>query len=300
MSLIKEAKIIKKNTVMTMITNAFLAVIKLLAGIFGRSSVLISDAINSIGDIATNVVVYISAIFSRKEKDNDHPYGHEKFDSIIAIFLGVAIAITAFEVGKAAVNKFIDLVFNDVAIEIPAWYTLAAAILTILVKEVLFRITIKDAKTAKSSALTAQAWDHRSDTIASFGASIGILGAMFGFGFLDPIASFIIALFILRLAIKIIISGVSQVVDQSADESVEQAIRDIIESYQEVCGIDMIKTRQFGLKIYVDLEICLDYKLTLEAAHAIAEKIHDQIESDIPEVLHCMIHINPSYKKQKN
>lgn len=300
MNLKTEAKIIKKNTVITMITNFLLAAMKLLAGIFGRSSVLISDAINSIGDMATNVVVYVSAIFSRKEKDDEHPYGHEKYDSIIAIFLGIAIAITAFEVGKAAVVKFIDLVFNDVAIATPAWYTLVAALLTILVKEVLFRITIKDAKKAKSSALTAQAWDHRSDTIASFGASIGILGAMLGIGFLDPVASFIIALFILRLGIKIIASGVSQVVDQAADESVEQAIRKIVESYPDVCEIDMIKTRQFGLKLYVDLEICLDYNMTLEEAHEIAESIHDQIEDEIPDVLHCMIHVNPSYKKQKS
>lgn len=298
MGLKAEEKIIKKNTVFSIIVNTFLAIIKLFAGIFGKSSVLISDAINSIGDILTNIVVYISAIFSRKEQDKDHPYGHEKIDSIISIFLGVAIIITAFEVGQGAVLKLYDYIVNGTVIPNPKWYALAAALLTILVKELLFRKTIKAAKISRSSALTAQAWDHRSDTYTSFGASIGIIGAMFGIAYLDPIASFIIALFILKLGFKIILTGVSQVVDKAADPIVEENIKTIVNKYEQVKSIDMLKTRLFGLKIYVDLEIGISYNLSLEAAHAIAEKIHNEIEASIPDVLHCMIHINPSYPEK--
>ncbi|MBN2540946.1 MAG: cation transporter, partial [Bacilli bacterium] len=127
MDIKQEQKIIKNNTIFTMISNAFLAVMKLLAGIFGQSGVLISDAINSIGDIATNIVVYISAIFSRKEQDEKHPYGHEKYESIISIFLGVAIVITAVLVGKNAILKLIDYFANGVAIDVPKWYALGAA-----------------------------------------------------------------------------------------------------------------------------------------------------------------------------
>jgi len=126
MNIKEEGQIIKNNTIFTMIVNSFLAVMKMIAGIFGNSSVLISDAINSIGDIATNIVVYISAIFSRKEKDKKHPYGHEKYDSIISIFLGVAIIITAFEVGKMAVLKLYDFLANGILIDTPKWYALAA------------------------------------------------------------------------------------------------------------------------------------------------------------------------------
>ena len=298
MSLKQEEVIIKKNTILTINVNAFLAVMNLLAGIIGASSVLITDAINSIGDILTNIVVYVSALFSKKEKDNDHPYGHEKYDSIISIFLGIAIIVTAIEVGKNALILLYDMIYNSVTIPVPMWYTLAAAILTIAVKELLFRKTISDAKKAKSSALTAQAWDHRSDTIASFGATIGIIGAMFRFGYLDPIASVIIAAFILRLGIKIIFTGVNQVVDKAADPEVAEQIQKIVEKYPEVKSIDEIKTRMFGLKIYVDLEIGLDYKLSLEKSHEIAEKIHDEIENSIPDVLHCMIHVNPYYSKK--
>lgn len=295
MSLKQEEKIIKNNSTLTIIANTFLAIMKILAGIFGRSSVLITDAINSIGDILTNVVVYISAIFSRKEKDNDHPYGHEKIDSIISIFLGVAIILTAFEVGKNAAILLYDIIFNGATVPNPKWFALAAALLTIVVKELLFRKTIKDAKKAKSSALNAQAWDHRSDTIASFGATIGILGAMFGLGILDPIASLIISVFILRLGIRIIIQGVNQVVDKAADPMIIEEIETIINKYTDVKKIDDIKTRMFGMKIYVDLEISLDYNLTLEKSHDIAEKIRDEIENYIKDVLNCMIHVNPFY-----
>ncbi len=298
MDIKQEATIIKKNTIFTMITNALLAAMKLLAGIFGNSGVLISDAINSIGDIATNIVVYISAIFSRKERDRKHPYGHEKYDSIISIFLGVAIVITAFEVGRGAINKLIDYFINDIPIDVPKWYALAAALLTIAVKEFLFRKTKSDAKKARSSSLMAQAWDHRSDTIASFGASVGILGAMFGLGFLDPIASVLIAVFIFRLGYRIVFAGISQVVDQAADPNIEEQIKEIVDQCPEVRSLDLIKTRMFGMKIYVDLEIGLDFSLTLEEAHRIAEWVHDQVEEKIPDVLHCMIHVNPNYKKK--
>ena len=297
MDIKQEATIIKKNTVFTMFANGFLAIMKMLAGIFGNSGVLISDAINSIGDIATNVVVYISALFSRKEKDEKHPYGHEKYDSIISIFLGVAIIITAIGVGKAAIEKLYDYFVNGVDIISPKWFALGAAILTIAIKEFLFQKTKREAKQSRSSALMAQAWDHRSDTIASFGAVIGITGAMLGQGYLDPIASIVIALFILRVGYKIVLSGVSQVVDESADPEVVKLIEDIVNKHSEVKSIDMIKTRMFGMKIYVDLEIGLDHTLTLEEAHDIAETIHDEIEGEITEVIHCMIHVNPNYKK---
>jgi cation diffusion facilitator family transporter len=282
-----------------MIVNSILAICKMLAGILGQSSVLITDAINSIGDVATNIVVYISAIFSRREKDKDHPYGHEKYDSVISIFLGIAILYTAYEVGRAAIEKLYDFFVNGTAIPSPAWYTIIVAFVTIVVKELLFRKTKKDAKLAKSSALLAQAWDHRSDTIASFGAALGIAGVWLGFGFLDPIISIVIAVFILRLGIKIINSGINQVVDQAADDLTVEKIKEIADKYKEVKSIDEIKTRKFGMKMYADLEIGLDYSLTLEAAHNIAEQLHDEIEQKIPDILHCMIHVNPYYKDNK-
>ena len=289
----KEAKIIKQNTILTIIANAFLALIKLLGGIIGNSSVLITDAINSLSDIATNLVVFVSARFSKNEKDKTHPYGHDNFDSMISIFLGVALIITAFEVGKNAVVKLYDMIFNNLVVDSPAYYTIIIVFITLVIKELLYRKTKKDAKKAASQALLAQAWDHRSDTITSIGALIGIIGAMLGFGYLDPIASLFIVFFILRLGFIIVKTGVSQVVDESAsDEQVEQ-IKTIIRNHKEVITIDEIKTRQFGVRYYVDIEISLNQNLSLEEAHNISEKIHDDIEDSLSDVLHCMIHVNP-------
>ena len=289
----QEEIIIKKNTFLTIIANGFLAIIKLLGGILGNSSVLITDAINSIGDIATNLVVFVSAKFSKREKDESHPYGHDKFDSMISIFLGIALILTAFEVGKNAFVKLYEVIFNDLVIDIPAWYTILIVFITLIIKELLYRKTKVDAKKANSQALLAQAWDHRSDTLTSIGALVGILGAIFNLGFLDPLASLFILFFILKLAIKVIKTGVSQVVDESADDEQVQAIKKIVKNNKNVISIDEIKTRMFGVKYYVDLEISLDKNLSLEEAHFIAEEVHDEIEDKLSGVIHCMIHVNP-------
>jgi cation diffusion facilitator family transporter len=290
----KEAKIIKNNTILTIIANGFLAVIKLVGGILGNSSVLITDAINSISDIATNLVVFVSAKFSKKERDASHPYGHDKFDSMISIFLGVALIITVFEIGKNAFKTLYDLIFNDLVIPEPAYYTIIIVGVTLITKELLYRKTRKDAKKANSQALMAQAWDHRSDTFTSIGALIGIIGALFGMGYLDPIASLFICFFILKLGYRIVKTGVSQVVDESASDEQVNEIKKIVKSNSAVISIDEIKTRLFGVKYYVDLEISLDKNLSLLEAHKIAEKIHDEIEDTLNDVIHCMIHVNPS------
>ena len=298
MNIQKEEKIIKKNTIFTLIINVILSVVKMVAGILGHSTVLISDAINSLGDVGTNIIVYISAKFSRKGVDSKHPYGYEKYESIISIFLGIAIIYSAYEVGLNAIRKLYDYFVNGVRPSfIPAWYALLVAIVTIIIKEYLFRKTKKDAKIARSSALMAQAWDHRSDTIVSFGAVIGIVGAMLGYSYLELIASIIIAVFIFILGYKIIVTGVSQVVDKSAGTIICNRIKEVVKKHKEVKRLDEVKTRMFGMKLYVDMEIGLDYNLSLEEAHEIAERVHKAVEDEIPEIIHCMIHVNPYFKK---
>ncbi|MDA3932073.1 MAG: cation diffusion facilitator family transporter [Tenericutes bacterium] len=294
----EEETIIKKNTILTIIMNTLLAIAKIIGGVLGGSAVLVADGIQSVADIATNIVVFISAIFSKKDKDKTHPYGHEKFDSMVSIFLGFALLITAFQLGKDAAVRFYEMVFENAEVIKPMWYTWVIALMTIVVKELLFRKTTVDAKKARSQALMAQAWDHRSDTIVSFGSIIGIVGAIYGIGFLDPLASMVIALFIFRLGYKIIKTGVSQVIDESANDEQISKIKELVNENDKVRSIDEIKTRMFGLSIYVDLEISLDAHLSLEKAHQISEDIHDYIEKEMPDVIHCMIHVNPHEEGQ--
>jgi len=289
-----ESRIIIRTTIKIMVMNAFLAIMKIVVGIFGKSTALISDAVNSVSDILTNLVVMISGKFSHKGSDKDHPYGHEKYDSMVSVLLGFAILVTAFEIGKGAVNVLYNYFKYGTEITPPHFVALIAALLTVGMKEYMYHFTKSSALKAHSSSLRAQAMDHRSDELASFGAFVGIGGSILGYHFLEPIASLIICFFVAKVGFEIIKDGVSQVVDQSVDDTTIKEIENVIYSFQEVLRIDDLRTRQFGMKMYIDLEIELNRELTLWAAHEIAERVHDKIEQEIPNVLHCMIHVNPS------
>ncbi len=290
-----EKRIIRKTTFWATVLNFLLAVMKILTGIFGRSTALISDAVNSIGDVATAIAAMVAALFARKEKDADHQYGHEKYESMVSVFIGVALIISAFEIGKNAVFAIYRFIAEGAVIEPPSYVALIAAFATILVKEIMYRFTKKAAHKASSPALAAMAWDHRSDEFSSAGVVIGILGAMLGLTVLEPIASIAICLLIVRTGFRIIKMGFSGVVDQAADPATVAKIENVVREHPGVVKIDELKTRMFGMKLYVDLEIAVSNRLSVSQAHRIAEAIHDRIESELPDVKHIMIHVNPEH-----
>jgi cation diffusion facilitator family transporter len=293
-----EQKIIVKVSFWTIVLNALLAVMKIITGIIGKSSAILSDAVNSISDVASALVVMITGRLSRKEKDKDHPYGHEKYESLISVFLGFALLITAFEIGKAGVETIYAYFVNGTPIVVPNYVALIAAVMTIVVKEGMYLFTRRNAKKAQSPALFAMSLDHRSDEFASFGAILGIGGAMLGLSVLEPIASIVICLFIVRLGFKIIGVGVSQVIDQAADEVTVARIKEITAAQPGIKHLDDLKTRMFGMRLFVDMEIAVSPKLTILEAHHISHLLHDEIEAKIPNVKHCMIHVNP-YKTEE-
>lgn len=293
MTLENERRIITKTTGITLILNGLLGIGKLIVGLFGKSTALVTDSINSFSDVFTNCFVLVTGRMSRKEVDDKHPYGHERFDSMVSVLIGIVLIVTAVEIIKSAGMMLYGYLFEDLTIATPHWMALFVAVATILVKEILYQITRRTGKKAASSALQAMALDHRSDELASLSVLVAVGGSMLGWAFLEPIASIIIALFIARLGLRVIQTGFSQVVDESIDQDTIREIRKIISSYKEVLGIDLLKTRQFGLKYYIDLEIGLKAGMSLFDAHAIATKIHDEIEQKIPLVKHCMIHVNP-------
>ncbi|PKK97628.1 MAG: hypothetical protein CVV56_05510 [Tenericutes bacterium HGW-Tenericutes-1] len=290
----KEALIIKKTTAWTMFLNFILLVMKLIAGIFGKSTALISDAVNSAGDVGTAFFVMITGKMSRKDNDDDHQYGHEKYESMVSVFLGVALIITVIEIAKSAIKTIYDYFALGVPIEKPTILALFAAVLTIVIKEGMYQFTKVASKKANSPSLNAMAWDHRSDEFSAFGVVIGIGGAMLGIVVLEPIASLVICVLILKVAIKIIKVGISQVVDQAADVETIEEIKNVVSSQEGVLALDDLKTRIFGAKLYVDIEIAVDSELSLKLAHEIAEKVHDEIEAKIENVKHCMVHVNPA------
>jgi cation diffusion facilitator family transporter len=294
----KEAMIIKKTTIWTMILNLFLMIMKITAGIIGRSTAIISDALNSAGDVGTAFVVMLAGKYSRKERDEEHPYGHEKFESMVSVFLGLALIVSAFEIGKAAVMNIYGFAFEGLSLEKPTIVALIAAIMTIFIKELMYHFTKRNAKVANSPSLSAMAWDHRSDQFSALGVVVGVGGAMLGIAVLEPIASVLICFMILFLGIRIIKVGISQVVDQATDPLTLEDIRKLVLDEPGVESLDDLKTRIFGAKLFVDLEIGIRSDLSVQEAHDIAQKLHDTIEEKIPNVKHCMVHVNPSIQEK--
>jgi len=290
----KEAKIIKKTMIWTMILNLFLFLMKIIVGVIGKSTAIISDAVNSGGDVATAFFVMIAGKYSRKDIDEDHQYGHEKYESMVSVFLGFALILSALEIAKVAIKTIYNYVINDVPIEKPTFIVLIAAVLTIVVKEAMYHFTKHAAKKAMAPSLDALAWDHRGDQLSALGVVIGVGGAMLGVVILEPIASLIICAFILILAFRIIKTSVSQVVDQAADNETVEQIKQIIGQQKDILCIDELKTRIFGAKLYVDIEISVDPNISLIQSHSIAEKLHEDIEKEIQNVKHCMVHVNPA------
>lgn len=282
-------KIIYKVSINTVIINFLLTAIKLIAGLFGNSMALISDAIHSASDVLSTFVVMIGAKLSNKKADEKHPYGHEKFECVAAIVLSLMLFATAIAIG---VYGFRCVLCGNIIIpdKITAW----AAGLSIIVKEWMYRYTQKAAKKINSTSLYADAWHHRSDALSSIGSLVGVLGAMCGFPVLDPIASFVICIIIIKVAYNILRTSLAQVIDSAAPAEVEQQIRQIISSYGDIQGIDMLKTRLFGSKIYVDIEVQIDKSMSFADVHSLIHQLHDEIESSNTSIKHCMIHANPT------
>ena len=279
-------------SLVSMITNVVLTLLKLAAGLLAHAGAMISDAVHSASDIFSGLIVLLGVKISTKEPDEQHPYGHERYECVAALLLSGILAVVGGAIGIGAVK---DIISGKTA-EIPGLLALIAAVVSIAVKESLFWYTRGYAKKYRSTALHAEAWHQRSDALSSIGALIGIAGARMGVPVMEPIASLIIALFILRVAIRIFKEAIDQMVDHSCNEEAEEAFRTTALEQPGVMGVELLHTRQFGNKIYVDLEIAADPNLTLAAAHEIAEDVHDAIEKTFPEVKHIMVHVKPAKK----
>lgn len=284
-----------KVSTISIVANFILTVLKLLAGVIAHSGAMISDAIHSASDVFSTIVVIIGIKISRKESDKDHPYGHERLECVAAIVLATILAATGLGIGYSAVTKILAGNYENLAV--PGILALVAAIVSIIVKEAMYQYTKLYARKIDSSALMADAWHHRSDALSSVGALIGIAGARMGFPILDPVASAVICIFIEKAAYDIFMDAVDKMVDKACDEETETALRECATRQEGVLGIDLLHTRVFGNKIYVDIEIEADGELTLTKAHAIAERVHDAIEKNFPKVKHIMVHVNPVAEK---
>ena len=263
-----------KVSMVSIIGNAVLSLLKFLAGIFAHSGAMISDAVHSASDVFSSIIVIIGVKLSTREADKEHPYGHERFECVAAIVLAVVLLVTGLLIGRNALEQIISRDFSSS--EAPGLLALVAAVVSIVSKEAMYWYTRYYAKKLDSGALMANAWHHRSDALSSIGALIGIVFARMGYRIIEPIASLVICLLILKATYDIFKDAISKMVD-SGDETVEQEIRELALQQKDVLGVDLIHTRVFGNRIYVDIEICADGQMSLEDSHAVAERVHDVI-----------------------
>lgn len=286
-----ENKAIKKMSWVGVVGNTVLATFKLFAGILGHSGAMVSDAVHSFSDVFATFIAIVGVKISKKTKDNDHQYGHERIECVASLFLGLTLFVTGALIGKSGV---INIVTKSYVVQsVPSLIALVAAIISIVTKEAMFWYTRHYAKLINSTAFMADAWHHRSDGFSSVGSLIGIGGSMLGFPIMDSIASVIICVFILKVAFDISLDSIKKMLDTSCGKEYEEKLSKLILSNPEVLEIDLLQTRQFGSKVYVDLEIAVDEKKSLLEAHEIAENVHNCVEENYLEIKHIMIHVNP-------
>lgn len=276
----------------SIVVNLALALAKLAAGLLARSGAMVSDAVHSASDVFSTFVVMLGVKLSAKASDREHPYGHERLECVAAIVLAVVLLITGLFIGYEGLRKIVGTASGPLVV--PGPLALAAAVVSIAVKEAMFWYTRRCAKQIDSSALMADAWHHRSDALSSVGALLGIAGARLGFPVLDPLASVVICVFIGKAAADIFLDAVGKMVDRSCDEETEAAIRDCALAHEQVVRVDLLRTREFGSRIYIEMEIAVDGSVPLTEAHAVAERVHDDVEAAFPKVKHIMIHVNPA------
>jgi len=292
-----EQKIAMKTGRNSILVNILLAGFKLVAGIVGHSAAMVADGVHSITDLISTVVVLIGIKMAGQKPDKDHPYGHERFECVATLILSALIASVGIGIGWIGLQRVVAGHYEDIAI--PTVLALIAAVVSIGVKEGLFWYVRWKAKKIDSSALMADAWHSRADGLSSIGSLIGIAGARMGFPILDSIAAMVICLFILKTAFSISKDAIGRMTDRACDDETVAQIQESILKQDSVRGIDKLKTRLVGNRIYVDVEISVDANATLKEAHDIAHQVHDAIEGGFPKVKHCMVHVNPEEAKVK-
>lgn len=276
----------------SIIVNLLLSAGKLLTGIIGHSSAMISDAVHSASDVFSTVVVMIGVKISSRESDKNHQYGHERLESVAALLLAAILAVTGFGIGYSGIRTIV-LEEKGAAITVPTMLPLVAAVVSIIAKEAMYWYTLRASIAINSGALKADAWHHRSDALSSVGSFVGILGAKLGYPMMDSIASVVICAFILKAAFDISRDAIGKMTDEACDDKTVEAIASVAKRQDGVMRLDDIKTRMFGNKAYVDIEISVDGEMKLWEAHQIAEQVHDEIEKNFAAVKHCMVHVNP-------
>lgn len=285
-----------KVTIQAIIWNIILTVIKIIAGFLGKSNAMIADGLHSASDIISSVGVLIGNYVSATPQDKEHNYGHEKAETLVSFILSLLLIFVSITIGVEAFKSL----FNLDKLQIPTILPLIVSVISVLIKEYQYRITIKIANKINSPALKADAWHHRSDALSSVAAFVGIGGSMLGFKALDPVASIVVALFVANVGIDILRNSVNELMDLSIDEEQSNQIIKIAENTEGVRKLGELKSRKHGAMAYIDLTICVEGKLTVIEGHDIAHRLEKQIINDMEFVKGITVHVEPCVEDCKN
>lgn len=291
----KREKEIYKVTLVGSVVNIILLLLKFLAGILGRSSAMIADAVHSLSDFVTDIIVLVFVKISNKPKDQTHDYGHGKFETLALTLIGVALMAVAIGIVVKGALK-IAAWANGESLEAPEMIAFWAAILSIVMKEAVYRYSIIKARKLNSKAVEANAWHHRSDALSSIGTAVGIGGAVFmgpRWTILDPIASVVVGAFIIKVAFDLLKNGFGDLMEQSLPDSVENEILELVANVPGVSDPHNLKTRRIGNHYAIELHIRMDGGITLNEAHDKASEVEQLLRRRYGEETHVAVHAEP-------
>lgn len=294
-------KRIYRVTLMGSVVNVILLVFKFIAGILGGSAAMIADAVHSLSDFLTDIIVIAFVRISSKPEDEDHDYGHGKYETLATSIIGLALLMVGLYIFYNGARQIWD-VMHGAEIEQPGLVALIAAIVSILLKEWTYRFTASVGKKVESQAVIANAWHHRSDALSSIGTAIGIGGAILlgkGWAVLDPVAALVVSVFIVKTALGLLSTSSGELLEKSLPKEVEKKIVDIVESEPEVSEVHHLCTRRIGSNIAIEMHIRMPGEISLKDSHTRASDIERMLRQHFGEHTHINLHVEPLNPKKK-
>ncbi len=286
---------ISKVTLVGSIGNVVLLTFKFVAGVLGHSSAMVADAVHSLSDFLTDVVVLAFVHISAKPQDESHEYGHGKFETIASFLIALALVAAATGIVVSGGVKLVAW-WNGAVLQSPGWIALWAALLSIVVKEVLYQYTVRQGRLLDSQVMVANAWHHRSDALSSIGAAVGISGAIWlgdRWTVLDPLASIVVGLMLVRVAWQLLKSSVGELTEESLPAATEREIVQIIQSFPDVQEPHNLRTRRIGSRIAIEAHVRMDGQLPLKTVHERASTIEGKLKEHFGPRTHVTLHMEP-------
>ena len=292
---VNREKEIYKLTLWGSFVNFLLLVFKFVAGFVGNSAAMIADAVHSLSDFITDIIVILFVRVSSMPKDENHHYGHGKYETLATAIIGVVLFAVGVGILVNAVEAIIDF-FHGKELAAPNIWALGAAAVSIVFKEALYQYTVYKGKNLNSNAVMANAWHHRSDALSSIGTLLGISGAMFlgeKWRVLDPIAAFLVSIFILKVAIELTKASLEELLEKSLPKKTQEKILNIIHSFPEVKSPHNLRTRHIGSNIAIEFHIRMDGNLSLNEVHEITKRMENALKAEFGPLTHIGIHMEP-------